>query len=52
MMHRFVTRSLLLALLTCAEAMAADATPEWRYTVRPGDTPDRVFEQYLAHPAE
>ena len=52
MMHRFVTRSLLLALLTCAEAMAADATPEWRYTVRPGDTLIGFSQQYLAHPAE
>ncbi len=49
---------LLALLLVAAPTLAAappaavDSTPEWRYTVRPGDTLIGVSKRYLVRPAE
>lgn len=52
MMHRLICLLLLSSLGASALATAADDAPEWRYTIRPGDTLIVFSKQYLTHPAD
>jgi hypothetical protein len=42
--------ALLFCMMLCVKTYAADASPEWRYSVRPGDTLIQFSRQYLINP--
>lgn len=50
--HWLLAGWLLAASVLAAPAPVADVAPEWRYTLRPGDTLIGVAAQYLARPAD
>ncbi len=51
MIRRGLVALALLRSLLPAPAVAADTLPEWRYTLRPGDTLIGLAQRYLAQPA-
>lgn len=51
MRRGLATLGLLLAV-SLAQAAPADPLPEWRYTLRPGDTLIGLSQRYLARPAD